>query len=81
MEAVLLFIFPAGGFQWQVCCSSSGELEEPTALTPQSQRKARGPEESFERLLNLNSAASVPVVNQSKEPIAPNQARVAVKGI
>lgn len=79
MEAVLLFIFFAGGFQWQVCCSSSGELEEPTALTPQ--RKARGLEEPFERLLNLNLAASVPVVNESKEPICPNQACVAVKGI
>lgn len=58
---------------------SSGELEEPTALTPRSQRKARGLEEPSERLLNLNLAASV--VDESREPIAPSQARVAVKGI
>lgn len=65
--------------RWRFCCSSSGELEEPTALTPQSQGKACGLEEPFERLLNLNLAASV--VNESKEQITPNQAHVAVKGI
>lgn len=59
--------------------SSSGELEEPTALTPWSQRKARGLGEPFERLLNLNLAASV--VGESREPIAPSQARAAVKRI
>lgn len=53
-----------------MCCSSPGGLEEPAALTPQSQRKAYGLEEPFERLLNLNLAASVPVLNESKEPTA-----------
>lgn len=57
------------------------ELEVSTALTPQRQRKARGLEEPFKRLLNLNLVASVPVLNESKEPIGHNETGIAAKTI
>lgn len=64
-----------------MCHSSTGELEDSAALTPQGQRKARGLEEPFKRLLNLNLVASVPVLNESEELIGPNKTGIAGKGV
>lgn len=64
-----------------MCRSSTGELEGSTALTPQRERKARGLEEPFKRLLNLNLVASAPALNESKEPIGPNETGIAANGI
>lgn len=79
IEAVLLFVFPTGVFQWQVCYSSLGELEESTVLTPERQRKVRGLEKPFKRLLNLNLVAFVPVLSESEELISPNENDIAAK--
>lgn len=61
--------------------SCTGESEESTTVTPQTQRKSCGLEELFRRLLSLNFIASVPVVNENEELISLNETAIAAKGI